>query len=227
MGFLGEGVTNAVVTWQEPRATAAPKGHLLQRIGWSYQVLQSHHQGQGTCSSTKHLLARADPSAEQGKPPEKRLCSACWSPSELAGITSQGEGTSSRAGRTNRSPTSPPSLSSTFLATASCKLRLTHVPRWSQLLQARWREASVGVCTASCKDLLAKRSLGGSQCCSRPALLLGEGKRCPKGHCRESGPVLGCESQPGMPGSTYQGHPVPAVSSCPRSAPALECRDRL
>lgn len=77
-------------------------------------ALQSHHQGRGTCSSTKHLLARADPSAERGKPPEKRLRSACWSP-ELAGLTSQGEGTSSRAGRTNRSPTSPPAFLPPFL----------------------------------------------------------------------------------------------------------------
>lgn len=39
MGFLGEGVTNAAVTWQEPRATAAPKGHFLQRIGWPYNPI--------------------------------------------------------------------------------------------------------------------------------------------------------------------------------------------
>lgn len=115
LGFLGEGVTNAAVTWQEPRASAASKGHPLQRIGWSYQVLQSHHQGQGTCSSTKCLLALADLLAERGKLPEKHLCSACWSPSELAGITLQGEGTSSRAGKTNRSPTRPPAFLPPFL----------------------------------------------------------------------------------------------------------------
>lgn len=27
LGYLGEGVTNATVTWQKPRATGAPKGH--------------------------------------------------------------------------------------------------------------------------------------------------------------------------------------------------------
>lgn len=61
LGVLEEGVSNAAVTWQEPRATAVPKGHPqpLQRIRWSYQILQSHHWGQGTCSSTW-----ADPSVE-------------------------------------------------------------------------------------------------------------------------------------------------------------------
>lgn len=142
----------------------------LQRIKWSYNpiirdILLIHN-----------MLLGTDPSAEQEKPLEKLLCSACWSPSELAGIALLGEGTSLRARKPNQSPSKPSGLSSTFLDTASCTPHLTHVPRWSQLLQAWWQEASVGDCIALCKDLLAKCSLGGSQNCSRPALLLREGK---------------------------------------------------
>lgn len=230
LGFLGEGVTNAAVTWQEPWATAAPKGHLLQRIRWSYAVLQSHHQGQGTCLATKHLLARADPSAEWGKPLEKHLRSACWSPSELAGITSRGEGTSSRAGKPNRSPTSPPAL-----FCLSCHRFMQALPH-SCPKTVMPASGTVARSLSGCLRSFVQRSVGqvltGRERCSHPAFLLREGNRCSKEHRKSRDQCWDVNTSLGCLGPCFTCGTPRASRACCQLLSLLstslgECRDRL
>lgn len=103
LGYLGEGITNATVMWQEPRATAAPKDHhspskeLDNPTRFSHPIVRDrgHAHPQSTSwQGLTHLV-------ERGKPPEKHLSSACRSPSKLADIASHREGISLRARKTN------------------------------------------------------------------------------------------------------------------------------